>query len=37
MSKLEKLKIHKPHPTNILKPYQIQIILEELKKWEELR
>lgn len=32
-----KIKIHKPHPTNILKPYQIQIILEELKKWEELR
>lgn len=32
-----KIKIHKPHPTSILKPYQIQIILEELKKWEELR
>lgn len=32
-----KIKIHKPHPGNILKPYQVQIILEELKKWEELR
>jgi len=32
-----KIKIHKPHPTNNLKPYQIEIILEELKKWEGLR
>ncbi len=31
-----KIKIHKLHPTNNLKPYQIEIILEELKKWEEL-
>ena len=32
------IELHKPHnPTNILKPYQIEIILEELKKWEEIR
>lgn len=31
------IKIHKPHPKNILKPYQIEIILEELNKLEEMQ
>lgn len=29
------IKIHKPHPKNILKSYQIQLILEGIKRLEE--
>ena len=32
--KIQKIEIHKPHPSNILKPYQIKIILDNLKEWE---
>lgn len=32
----KKIQIHKPHPENILKPYQIKIILSKLKEWEEI-
>lgn len=32
-----KIKIHKPHSGNILKLYQIEIILEELERLEELK
>ena len=31
-SKTHKIKLHKPHPGNILKQYQISLIVEELKK-----
>jgi hypothetical protein len=31
-SKTHKIKLHKPHPTNILKQYQIALIIDELKK-----
>lgn len=33
-TKLE-IKFHKPHPGNILKPYQIEIILAGIKRLEE--
>ena len=33
-TKLE-IKIHKPHPGNILKPYQIELILEVIRRLEE--
>lgn len=26
------IKLHKPHPRNIMKPYQINIVIESLKK-----
>ncbi len=32
----KKIQIHKPHPRNILKPYQVKIILNKLKKLEEI-
>lgn len=32
----KKIQIHKPHPGNILKPYQIKIILNKLEEWEEI-
>lgn len=32
--KLE-IKIHKPHPSNTLKPYQVDIILEGIRRLEE--
>lgn len=32
----KKIQIHKPNPENILKPYQIKIILSKLKEWEEI-
>lgn len=35
-TKLE-LKIHKPHPKNILKPYQIEMIIEIIKRLEGLK
>lgn len=31
-SRTHKIKLHKPHPGNILKQYQIGLIIEELKK-----
>ena len=31
-SKTHKIKLHKPHPGNILKQYQIELIIEEIKK-----
>jgi len=31
-SKTHKIKLHKPHPGNILKQYQLNLIIEELKK-----
>jgi hypothetical protein len=31
-SKTHKIKLHKPHPGNILKQYQIGLIIEEIKK-----
>jgi len=30
--KTHKMKLHKPHPGNILKQYQIGLIIDELKK-----
>ena len=27
-----KIKLHKPHPGNILKRYQIKLVIDELKK-----
>jgi hypothetical protein len=27
-----KIKLHQPHPKNILKKYQVELIIEELKK-----
>jgi hypothetical protein len=27
-----KIKLHKPHPGNILKQYQLDLVIEELKK-----
>ena len=32
-----KIKLHKPHPKNILKQYQLENILEGVKRLEELR
>ena len=29
----EKIELHKPHPSNILKSYQINIIIKDLKEW----
>ena len=29
----KKIEIHKPHPKNILKAYQINLILKSLKEW----
>ncbi len=26
------IKIHKPHPSNIIKPYVVELIIEKLKK-----
>jgi hypothetical protein len=31
-SKTHKIKLHKPHPGNILKQYQISLVVDELKK-----
>ena len=31
-NKTHKIKLHKPHPGNILKHYQIYLIVDELKK-----
>ena len=31
-SKTHKIKLHKPHPGNILKHYQVILIIEEMKK-----
>ncbi len=31
-SKSHKIKLHKPHPGNLLKLYQIGLIIDELKK-----
>jgi predicted RNA binding protein YcfA (HicA-like mRNA interferase family) len=31
-STTHKIKLHKPHPGNILKQYQIALIIDELKK-----
>ena len=31
-SKTHQIKLHKPHPVNILKRYQLSLIIEELKK-----
>ena len=31
-SKTHNIKLHKPHPGNILKQYQLNLIIEELKK-----
>ena len=30
----EKIELHKPHPNNVLKPYQINILLKKLKELE---
>ena len=32
----EKIELHKLHPKNILKPYQIAIIVKSLKEWGNL-
>ena len=32
-----KIELHKPHPRNILKPYQINLILDKLKEMEEFK
>ena len=32
----KKIQIHKPHPRNILKPYQVKIILNKLKELGEI-
>jgi predicted RNA binding protein YcfA (HicA-like mRNA interferase family) len=31
-NKTHKIKLHKPHPGNILKQYQLSLIIEELRK-----
>lgn len=31
----KKISIHKPHPSNILKPYQINEIIKKLKEMED--
>jgi len=31
-SKTHKIKLHKPHPGNILKQYQLSLIIDELRK-----
>ena len=35
-SRIYKLEIHKPHPKNILKPYQVHNIIKFLKERNEL-
>lgn len=30
----KKIELHKPHPRNVLKPYQIEILLNELEELE---
>jgi hypothetical protein len=30
--KTHKIKLHKPHPGNVLKHYQIMLVIDELKK-----
>ena len=30
----KKIQLHKPHPRNVLKPYQIEILLNELEELE---
>lgn len=32
----KKIELHKPHPSSILKPYQISIIINCLKEMEEI-
>ena len=32
-----KIELHKPHPRKILKPYQINLILDKLKEMEEFK
>ena len=32
-----KIKLHRPHPNNILKTYQLENILEGIKRLEELK
>lgn len=32
----KKIELHKPHPNNILKPYQINRLLNKLGEWEEI-
>jgi hypothetical protein len=29
------IELHKPHPSNVLKSYQINILLKNLKKWSD--
>ena len=29
----KKIELHKPHPSNVLKVYQINLILKSLKEW----
>lgn len=29
-----KIELHKPHPNNILKPYQVKILLDKLRELE---
>ena len=33
----EKIELHKPHPKNILKPYQVGIIIKSLQEWGDLK
>lgn len=33
-SKKNKIKLHKPHPGNVLKQYQISLVIEKLKNEE---
>lgn len=33
----KKIILHKPHPSNILKPYQINNIIKLLKEWEVIK
>ena len=35
-TKLE-IKLHKPHPSNTLKPYQIELIIAVIKRLEEMK
>ena len=36
IKKLE-IKLHKPHPNNILKSYQIDLIIEVIRRLEEMK
>ena len=29
----KKIELHKPHPSNVLKSYQINLIIKSLKEW----